>query len=338
MVRSFVVALVTFVVVLFAGPFRGIAAAQPGSGGQPQPPSFPIEIIGGTPGVSVEIFLNAGKVGDVTLNATGSADSILNLANSGKQRVTVYIDVCKDGKIVKVHFVTGNGQPPPPDEDCKSRIAATSFQSDCGVIRLTLNFANWNGRVVGCGFSFQDPKTLGLIGGAILAPVLILGSAGDDGPTATVVASPPTLVTPPVVAPTPVTNTTPPNPPTPAQPTADSFNGQYTGNLTVTENVCRFTSTAGFSARLNVNSSGTGTLEFTYQSSGQQQLYVFPNVRVTMNGSQGTFEAQTDSAQFGYRLIVQGRLSGTAFTGNISFFDSRPGNCHTGYVVNGTRQ
>lgn len=335
--RSFAIALVTFVVVSFAGPFRGLAAAQPGSGGQPQPPSFPIEMMGGTPGVSVEIFLNAGKIGDVTLNTSGSGDFVLNLANAGKTRVTVYVDVCQDGKIVKVQFVTGDGQAPPQDESCRRRMGAVSFQSDCGVIRITLNFTNWNGRVVGCGFSLQEPKTIGLIGGGALVPILLL-AGGSDRPAANVVAPPPAAITPPVVAPAPITNTTPAAPAPPAAPTADSFNGEYTGTLTVTENVCRFTSTAGFSARLNVNSSGTGTLEFTYQSGGQSQLYVFTSVRVTMNGSQGAFEAQTDSAQFGYRLIVQGRLSGTAFTGNISFFDSRPGNCHTGYVVSGTRR
>jgi hypothetical protein len=333
MIRSFAVALVTIVVVSFAGPFGMVAAQSVNATTQ-----HPLVFAGGTPGVSVEIFLNNGKVGDLTLNSTGSGNSILDYGNIGKTRVTIYIDVCKDGKIVKVMFVTGNGQAPPRDESCRSRLAAASYQSDCGAVSINFDLRNFGARAVGCGLSFTDPKVFGpIIGGIVAVPLLLAGGGDSPTPISTPLVPPPPTV---VVPATPPVNTTPPAAPpsAPAQPTADSFNGQYTGNLTVTENVCRFTSTAGFSARLNVNSSGTGTLEFTYQSSGQQQLYVFTNVRVTMNGSQGTFEAQTDSAQFGYRLIVQGRLAGTAFTGNISFFDSRPGNCHTGYVVNGSRQ
>ena len=53
MMRAFVIALFTFVVLL-ATPFSGSAAAQP-------PPSYPLEFTGGTPGVSIEIFLNAGR-------------------------------------------------------------------------------------------------------------------------------------------------------------------------------------------------------------------------------------------------------------------------------------
>src|SRR5688500_17942495 len=136
MIGSFAVALLTFIALSFAPSFQGAAAAQPGSGGQPQPPSIPVEITGGPPGVSIEIFLNNGKVADTALNSTGSGDFILNLANSSKTRVTVYVDVCKDGKIVKVQFVTGGGQPPPQDESCRSRVAPVSFQSDCGVTSI----------------------------------------------------------------------------------------------------------------------------------------------------------------------------------------------------------
>lgn len=337
MMRSFAVALVTIAAVAVLGSSERLAANA-----QQKPIasySYPVDIVGGTAGVNVEIFLNNGKVGDTTVGAGGDAKWVLDLSNVGKTRVTVYVDVCKDGKIVKVAFVTGNGAAPPQDDGCNRRIGGAGWMSDC-LTRFTINFLTWGAQGYGCTAVYQKPWFYGVVGGLVALPLALGGDDNGPAPSGNV-PQPPTVTLPPSLPPQTPINSTPPNPPPstpPAQPTADSFNGQYTGNLTVTENVCRFTSTAGFTARLNVNNSGTGTLEFTYVSTGQQQLYVFTSVRVTMNGSQGSFEAQTDSAQFGYRLIVQGRLSGNAFTGNISFFDSRPGNCHTGYVVNGTRQ
>ena len=162
--------------------------------------------------------------------------------------------------------------------------------------------------------------------GAAAAGVVAAGGGGTQ--TVTAPPSPPAQQQQP----------TPPPPPAPASPTANSFNGDYSGNLSVTDNGCRFAPSPRFSARLDVNSAGHGTLRFTYVDSNQQQHYVFDNVNVTMNGAQGTFEARTVSSQFGYTLIVQGNLSGNSLTGRVSFFDSSRGNCHTGFVMNGTRQ
>ena len=226
MMRAFVIALFTFVVLL-ATPFSGSAAAQP-------PPSYPLEFTGGTPGVSIEIFLNAGKVGDTTLNTTGSGDFILNLANAGKTRVEIYVDVCKDGKVIQVKFVTGNGQATPEDESCRRRIAAISFQSDCGVIRINFDFTNFGARVVGCGLTIRDPKVYGPLGAtAVLIPILLSG--GDDTTTAAgTTPNPPTATTPPAATPPPATppSTTPPATPPPATPPATEFSGSLTGVAT----------------------------------------------------------------------------------------------------------
>lgn len=172
-------------------------------------------------------------------------------------------------------------------------------------------------------------RTLLIIGaaGAAGAGVLAAGGGKSQGPGVAAPLSPPAQQTqPPQPAPAP--------PAPPATPTPDSFNGTHTGNLTATENGCRFPPTAAFTALLNVNSSGIGTLQFTYLAPGQQQLYVFNNVTARMNGNQGSFEAETTSAQFGYRLIIQATLAGNTLAGRISFFG--PGNCHTGYTISGT--
>lgn len=180
--------------------------------------------------------------------------------------------------------------------------------------------------------SSTSSRKLAMIGaaGAAGAAALAAGGGGTtSGPATTAPPSPPVQQAP---SPQPPTTPSPPAPPAP-----DSFNGTTTGELTVTENACGFPQSAGFSARLNVNSAGNGTLEFTYLAPGQQQLYVFNSVSVRMNGDQGSFEAETTSAQFGYRLIIQGIFSGSTLTGRISFFDPRRNNCHVGYMMRGRR-
>lgn len=203
MIRSFLVALVTVVVVSGPGAL-GRLAAQPANTAN-QSISFPITVEGGTPGVSIEFYLNAGKLADATANSTGGLASILDMGNMGKTTVQIYIDVCKDGKIVKVLFVTAGNQPPPKDEDCDRRLAAAGFQSDCNVTRITIDIRVFGARVAGCGLSFRDPKVFVPVGGAVAVLPFLIG--GDDAPTGS--AGVPTVVVPPVVIPT---NTSTPQP------------------------------------------------------------------------------------------------------------------------------
>lgn len=203
MMRAFVVAFVTFLVSWFAGS----AAAQTGAA----PVRIPVTITGAVPGVDIEFHLNAGKIADATANATGGVNWVLDLSNMGKPKVTIYVDVCKDGKIVKVLFVTGDGPAPPEDESCRRRMGAFAFQSDCGAVRITLDLTNFGGRVVGCGLSFRDPKLFGPVVGGIVAVPLLLAGGGGGSPTAT--ATPPVPIPPSVTLPPAVpTNSSTPAP------------------------------------------------------------------------------------------------------------------------------
>lgn len=207
----------------------------------PAKTAFPLEFAGGTHGVSIEIFLNAGKVGDVPLDASGGGNWLLDMGNQGKTQVTVYIDVCKDGKVVKVAFVTAGGQAPPRDESCDSRVVAVTFRSDCGVTRITFNLLNRDAKAVGCGWSFTDPKVVGGIVGTALIPVLITAGGGDTTAPTGVSSTPPTTSGPPVTTPpttavppstmppsTPPPTTTPPStPPAPAPNLIDQLMGTY---------------------------------------------------------------------------------------------------------------
>ena len=135
MIRSVVVALATIVVVVFGTAFDRIAA-QPSA----PPAQLPVQITGATPGVNIELFINAGKVGDVTVAANGDATSILDLSNLGKVQLQVFVDVCRDGQVVKVMVVAG--QPAAEDSNCRRRILGGAWWSDCGVTRTASGLVN----------------------------------------------------------------------------------------------------------------------------------------------------------------------------------------------------
>jgi hypothetical protein len=189
MIRSFAVALITIVVVSVLGSSREIAAWQ-----QNAPPSqLPMQFTGATPGLNLEVYMNAGKVADVTINTNGEGSSILDLNNLGKVQLQAYVDVCQDGKVVKVLLVTG--KPTPEDKNCRRRIVGGAWWSDCGVTRITLNLTKFGMRVIGCGSFITSPKGLATVGGAIVVGGLLIAGGGSDSTSVT----PPTNTTVPPV-------------------------------------------------------------------------------------------------------------------------------------------
>ena len=194
MIRSFGVALITIVVVVLFSPRNDLAAVQPvNSTGAGQ---VPFQFTGGTPGVNLELFVNAGKVADVTIGANGTGSSILDISNLGKVQLQVYVDVCQDGKVVRVLVVAGQ---PKPEDNCKRRIVGAAWWSDCGVTRITLDLTKFGMRVIGCGPFYTNPKyVIPIAGGLALIP--IVGGGGGNGNT--------TFVSVPITTPTAPTNTT----------------------------------------------------------------------------------------------------------------------------------
>jgi hypothetical protein len=195
MIRSFGVAFITIAVVVLFSARAEIAAQQPAAGAS-GPSSVPIQFSGGTPGVNLELFVNSGKVADVTITATGQGSAILDLSNLGKVQLQVYVDVCQDGKVVRVLVVAGQ---PKPEDNCKRRIVGAAWWSDCGVTRITLDLTKFGMRVIGCGPFYTNPKYIIPIGGG-LALIPILGGGGGNGNT--------TFVSVPITTPTTPTNTT----------------------------------------------------------------------------------------------------------------------------------
>jgi hypothetical protein len=187
-----------------------LVAHQPvraqGSGG------LDVEITGVAGGAFIEISMNGGKIADLQSDAQGTGTTVLDLSNQGKALVQVYIDVCKDGKVVRVHLVT-NGQEPPKDENCDRKLAGVFWAHKAK--RLTID--------VGAGtiqVSNALPLTtigLGAAAGGALVAALAAGGGSDPG-------SPQTPNTPS----TPTTPNTPVLDPTGNFPTMIAFKG---GNI-----------------------------------------------------------------------------------------------------------
>lgn len=211
MIRSFVVALVTIACVSALG-LDGEIAAQPATA---KPVSFPMDFTGAKPGTSIELYMNITKMADIAVPAGGQISWLLDMGNIVKTRIQVYVDVCQDGKVVKVLVVSG--QPPPEDDNCNRRLVIAGFWSDCGVMKLTIDLTRFGGSVVGCSSPLTRPQVYGpLAAGAVLLGVL--GGGGGDStpslfsstpfvppttPTNTTVAAPPAPVPTTPVAPTP---------------------------------------------------------------------------------------------------------------------------------------
>lgn len=219
MIRSFAVALVTIVVVVLVGAGSAITAEQ-GAKSATGPSSLPIQFTNGTEGVNLEIFVNAGKVADVTVNASGQAASVLDLSNLGKVQVQVYVDVCQDGKTVRVLVVAGQ---PMPEGNCKRRMVGAAWWSDCGVTRITIDLTKFGMRVIGCGSFFSENKQWVIpVGAGLVAVPFFAGGGGDS----TMVSTPITTT----VSTTTTTTTTTTNP-APMQPTVPAPAFNYSLNM-----------------------------------------------------------------------------------------------------------
>ena len=224
MMRSFAVAFVTIAAGGFFGARDYLVAPQPAAGGA-GPSALPIQFTGGTPGMNLELFMNAGKVADVTINSTGQGASVLDLSNLGKVELQVYVDVCQDGKTMRVLVVAGQ---PPPEDNCKRRVVGAAWWSDCGVTRLTLNLTQFGMRVIGCGSFFSENKTwlIPVVAGGAAVPFIAGGGGGSTTATTPVTTGTTTTTTTTVTVPTvppvtpPPTNTTTPAPPAPPPVTA----------------------------------------------------------------------------------------------------------------------
>lgn len=166
--RVFCAVGVVAVVMILAG--RGALIAQ-------QPSGTALDIGGAAPGSALEIALNGGKIADATADERGETTSVLDLSNLGKVRVSVYVDRCEDGRIVKVQLVSDGNAAPPVDEGCDRKPAGV-FWSDSGRIVLDVNGAT-------VSTPGGIPRNVLIGGGAAAAALGVALAAGGDSESGT---------------------------------------------------------------------------------------------------------------------------------------------------------
>ena len=240
-----------------------------------------VQIVAATPGLTIELALNGGKIADTRIANDGTGSSVLDVANIGKTQAQVFIEICENGKRVRVLLQT-SGVQPTDDKGCDRKPVGV-FWTD-RTTRIVINVKGGSMTVHSAGG--VNTKLLLVAGGAGAATVGVLAAGGTSSPTAT--SSTPTATAPTTSAPvTPVTpapvNATPTTPTTPTTPATPPY--QFLVNRTYNNLVTRGRSDcAGFSASANTQlrftaidpqsgmgtfmhiHSGTTTLNYTVQS------------------------------------------------------------------------
>ena len=131
-----------------------------------------VEVTGLDADAALELALNGGKIGDGKAGADGRAMMTATIGGD-RSRVNVWVDRCKDGKIVKVQFIVEGNAEPPKDEDCDRKLAGWFWSNARRVaINVRTGTVQTPGRV--------SARTLGIAGAVAGGGLLILGSGGND--------------------------------------------------------------------------------------------------------------------------------------------------------------
>lgn len=133
--------------------------------------AVPVDVSGVPGGTMLELALNGGKIADGTAGP-GSTAFTVGL-DGDRTRVTVWVDQCKDGKLVRVQFVVDGNAEPPKDEDCDRKLAGWFWSN---ARRVTIDARAGTVRTRGR----LSNRTLAIAGGAAAGGLLILSSGGDD--------------------------------------------------------------------------------------------------------------------------------------------------------------
>lgn len=141
---------------------------------QAQPSQTRVEVTGLDAGAALDLALNGGKIGDGTAGANGQLVLNASLPEGARARVSVWVDRCEDGKIVRVQLVIEGGAEPPKDEDCDRKLAGWFWSN---ARRVTINAARGTVQTSGR----LSPRTIGIIGAGVGGGLLLLGG-GDDLP------------------------------------------------------------------------------------------------------------------------------------------------------------
>ncbi len=324
--RSFAVAVLTIALVALVAPSHPLLAQA----GKPTD-HVPTDLTGPA-GASIEIYMNSGKVADLTLTQQGTGSLYLDFSNMGKVQVQIYVDVCQDGKMMKVLVVAG--QQPPEDQNCKRRVLGVPWNVVCGVTHITLDLTKFLSHITGCGSFISSPKGYTTVGGLLIGGLLVTKGGGNDKPVATTVGtSVPTATTQqtpvqqnPVVPPANNTPVVPPNTNTPAPPQTPAA-PTTPANSTITQVAECVTHFSGFSViTLTFFAFPPIEIDFIVATNGPGVRQ--PMVQGRTRASDGLGRITIDITQFGfYSSLISFVQNGTTVTGNGSINVGSPGTC-----------
>lgn len=270
-----------------------------------------LRVTNATPGLNIDLYLDAGKVGTITVDPKGEGGFGLDLLNLGKPTGQLYIETCKDGQRVRV---ISDGTVVPTDDGCNRKPVGVLFTFTC-TGKITLNFPAARASFAGCGSMWTNRWLWVGVGGVAATTAVSAGGSGSASPTPAVVVTPAAPVaSAPAAVPATTTPTSPaPAPAAPVPPTTIDAGGTYdVGICTVVfdpashnsvlrlcelvRQIIASASNGGVTFTANApwvtigGSYNTTTGEFTLNSSGT--VAGFSNVAVTLRGNvtaSGTF-------------------------------------------------
>jgi hypothetical protein len=275
-----------------------------------------VQIVGAAPGLTIEIALNGGKIADTAITTNGTGTSVLDVANLGKTQAQVWIEICENGKRVRVLIYTSGGQPP-DDENCRRRALGYFWTDRAKTIKISVAAASMNVDSAG-GLSGKE-----IVGYVVLpaagATTGVLVAGRNSAPAAQSAGSPVTVI-PPVTTP-PAVNTTPPaptNPTTPpTTPTTPPFaflvNKTYNNMITRGRADCAgFSASASTQLRFTGIDPQTGRGTFVHVHSGTTTLnYTVQDVQRTGDTNftivgTGTVMLGTTTYQLRITIMING--------------------------------
>lgn len=286
-----------------------VAAATAASAQTPAAKPAALKVTNATPGINIDVFLDAGKVTTVIVDPRGEAAFDLDLLSMGKPAAQLYIETCKDGQRLRV---VSDGTTVPTDEGCNRKTVGVLFTVTC-TGKITVNYAAAKASFAGCANFLTTPKFLGPAGGVlVLTGVAVSRDGGTSssptgsaaptpGPATTASTAQPTIVVTPVVPAPPAAGPAPsaPAPNTPAPPAVgDPGTRQTVRSCSVTQDPGLHNAVLRFCEQVR---------ETTISASNGGASVNAAAVWVMVGGSY----SQTDGS---FNWFRNGILSGTSFT------------------------
>lgn len=155
-----------------------ILAITSAASAQAAKPPAQIVLNNATPGINIDVFLDAGKVQTVKVDPKGTTGFDLDFLSLGKPQGQVYIETCKDGQRVRI---ISDGTTVPDEDGCNRKPVGAVFTFTC-TKKITINFAAAKASFAGCAPIYTNKWVLTAVGGAVTSIAIVAGG-GSNSPS-----------------------------------------------------------------------------------------------------------------------------------------------------------